>query len=203
AEPPAAEGQPADGQPAEAAPTSDPAVIVARENPPVFLGRSDWRGMVEVPSGDFPVRLVYVKNGGRLLARLPIVPGLEPQMQVDLMNDDLRLEAEAFIAGVRSKIMDLVARRAVLSARIRGRIQENKLSEAEEMMAELRGLESRRDISGMLDQQQQRFSTVDRVMQRKIDILFSDTRELIAKFLKDDDVDKLAQEIRAGQGAGS
>lgn len=198
ADPPAGEEPPA-----EAAPTSDPALIVAKENPPVFLGRSDWRGMVEVPPGDFPVRLVYVKNGGRLLARLPIVPGLEPLLQVDLMNDDLRLEAEAFIAGVRSKIMDLVARRAVLSARIRGRIQENKLAEAEEMMAELRGLESRRDISGMLDQQQQRFATVDRVMQRKIDILFSDTRELIGKFLKDDDVDKLAQEIRAGQGAGS
>lgn len=173
-----------------------------KDNPPVLLGRSDWRGMVDVPPGDHPIRLVYVKNGNRLLARLPIVPGLEATQTVELMNDDLRLQAEAFIAGVRNKIMDVVTRRAVLAARIRARIEENKIAEAEELMTEFRSLETRRDLSGLLDQEAQRFIAQDRVTQRKIDILFSDTRELLAKYIKPEENDQLSQLIRQRQSSG-
>ncbi len=43
-----------------------------------FIGRTDWNGRLLVERNDKPLRLLYVKNGGAVLARLPIVPGLYP-----------------------------------------------------------------------------------------------------------------------------
>ena len=66
-----------------------------------------------------PLRLIYVKNGAHLVARIPVVPGYRPLETVPLASDDKRLEAEAFVKGMESTVMDLVARREILAARIR------------------------------------------------------------------------------------
>ncbi len=95
-------------------------------NPSLRLGLTDWRGMIDIEQSDLPLRLIYVKNGAHLVARIPVVPGYQPLETVPLPSDDKRLEAEAFVKGMESTVMDLVARREILAARIRRRIAEGK-----------------------------------------------------------------------------
>jgi hypothetical protein len=89
------------------------------------------------PSED-RLRLLYVKNGGAVLARLPIVPGLHALDVADLSGDDTRLQAEAYIRGVQNAIIDLVAVRELFKARIRLRLERSEMPKAEALMVALR-----------------------------------------------------------------
>ena len=82
--------------------------------------------------------LLYVKNGGAVLARLPLVPGLTETEVADLTGDDMRLQAEAYIRGVQNAIIDLVAIRKLLEARIRMRLTKGQMTEAEDLLRALR-----------------------------------------------------------------
>ena len=80
-----------------------------------FVGRTDWDGRLRIEPNEDPLRLLYVKNGGAVLARLPIVAGLHEWDVADLSGDDTRLQAEAYIRGVQNSIIDLVAVRELFS----------------------------------------------------------------------------------------
>jgi hypothetical protein len=151
-----------------------------------FVARTDWRGRVEIGKTDQPVRMLYVKNGGRVLSKFPVVPGLEPRVEVNVMNDDRRLEVEGFVNGLQSRIMDLVVAREVLAVRIRKRLEEKKLDEAETLLAELRALPSRDQMHAELDQEaaRQRNFPSDNLTQQHINKLFGDARALISQYLE-------------------
>ncbi|MCH5373321.1 MAG: hypothetical protein JJ992_05055, partial [Planctomycetes bacterium] len=53
-----------------------------------LIGTTDWRGMVAVHRGDRLLQILYVRNGGQLLARLPMVPGLDPELTAEIRDDD-------------------------------------------------------------------------------------------------------------------
>jgi hypothetical protein len=163
-----------------------------------FVGRTDWRGLVEIPKADRPLRVLYVKNGGRVLSKFPVVPGLEPRLEVRVMNDDRRLEVEGFVTGIQSRVMDLVVAREVLALRIRKRIEEKKLDEAAALMNDLRTLPDREQVQAELNREeaQYRLLPVDRRTKSYIDKLFSDARALISKFLDPGLIDKVDQELR-------
>ena len=52
------------------------------KNVALRLGLTDWRGIIDVPPDELPLRLIYVKNGTHLIARLPVVPGYLPQLSI-------------------------------------------------------------------------------------------------------------------------
>ncbi len=168
-----------------------------------FVGRTDWRGLVEIEKTDHPLRVLYVKNGARILAKFPVVPGLEPRVEVNVMNDDRRLEVEGFVLGLQGRIMDLLVAREVLALRIRKRIAEKKFAEAATLMNELRLLPSRDQVQAELDQEaaRQRAQPADRATRAAIDKLFTDTRELINKHLDPTLVQTLARELSQAQQA--
>lgn len=169
-----------------------------------LIGRTDWRGTMELPRlADSPLRVVYVKNGGSLLARLPTVPGHEPEMVVDLTPDDKRLQAEGFVAGVQAVLTDLVAQRELYAKRIRSRLSEGKIAEAQKLLEEFKALPSRDDVQKLLDQQQPRITTSYKKVQAKIDKLFEDTRKLLYKFVDPAMAAKLEEEVRqTSEGKG-
>ncbi|MFO0904263.1 MAG: hypothetical protein U0939_14765 [Pirellulales bacterium] len=147
-----------------------------------LIGRTDWRGTMEVPPvDDFPLRVIYVKNGGSLLARLPTIPGLEPEMLVDLTPDDRRLQAEGYISGVQAVLTDLVAQRELYAKRIRAKLTDAKIAEAEQLLEEFKALQTRDDVQKLLDIQQPRITSPHKKVQAKIDKLFEDTRKLLFK----------------------
>ncbi len=169
-----------------------------------LIGRTDWRGTMELPKlAESPLRLVYVKNGGSLLARLPTIPGNEPEMVVDLTPDDKRLQAEGFVAGVQAVLTDLVAQRELYAKRIRSRLSEGKIAEAQKLLEEFKALQTRDDVQKLLDQQQPRITTSYKKVQAKIDKLFEDTRKLLYKFVDPGMAAKLEEEVRlTSEGKG-
>ena len=167
-----------------------------------LIGTSDWRGIISIPRTDKLLRLVYVRNGGRLLARLPMVPGLETELSATMANDDRRLQAEGFVKGLQHRVMDLIARRQLTSSRFRRHLKKNELDKAKVLLAQFRELETRSDLTRQLDQQEQRITSTNNRVQARIDKLFSDTRQLLGKFLESRTANTLAEELLEAQPSG-
>jgi hypothetical protein len=169
-----------------------------------FVARSDWRGLVEIEKTEHPIRVLYVKNGSRILSKFPVVPGLVPRVEVNVMNDDRRLEVEGFVSGLQSRIMDLIVAREVMALRIRNRIRDGKLDEAEELMKEFRLLPTRDQVQAELNREEarQRSLPTDRATKALIDKLFNETRGLITKHLEPTLAQTLERELVAARSGG-
>lgn len=169
-----------------------------------LLGFTDSDGRIEVPPGNSPLRLVLVKSGHELLARLPVVPGAQRRLQVRLIDDAPRLAAEGFIVGLQERLIDVVVRRHVLMARIKLRIDQGKLDEAARLMDELRRMDSQQQFLLAIDQEQQKSLADDPTVQRKIESLFSEARKLVGQYLDPRDVNRTEialDEARRAQAA--
>ncbi|MBB76826.1 MAG: hypothetical protein CMJ75_20160 [Planctomycetaceae bacterium] len=196
---------------ADAPPTNQPKTL------PPYFGRSDWRGIVDIPKGKIPLRIIYVKNGNNLLARLPIVPGLEELQIAEMRNDDPRLLAEDYTRQIHARVIGLVTARQLIVARVEQRIRDEKLDEAKTLVEELRQLATRDDIATMIEDYQNRVATeIDRFpatksrsrqdlnnTQGKIDRLFGNVRALLDQFLDPNLVEDLEQKIATGDLGGS
>ncbi len=160
-----------------------------------YVGRTDYRGVVMIPPGKQVLRILYVKNGGELLARLPMVPGLNDFEIAEVPDDDKRLEAEGYITGLQEKLVDLVVRRKLLAARVRQRIQSGKFDDAENLLGQFKMIERPAEFSYELQQKQQELASEDSRIQSKITILFEHTQTLLNQFLSDDEEAKLSSEL--------
>jgi hypothetical protein len=167
-----------------------------------LIGRTDWRGELAIARDpQQPVQLLFIRNGQQLLAKLPVVPGDQPQWVAPLRNDDLRLEAEGFLLGVQDSLVDLVARREVLAARIRRAIEAGELDQADELLRQLRRLDTQQDFARRVEQRKQMLTSVDAQVQQKIDELFAQTRSLLGKYLNQAQVDELNRSLQAARQA--
>ncbi len=152
-----------------------------------FIGRTDWNGRLWLEKTEEPLRLLYVKNGGAILARLPIVPGETPVEIADMTGDDMRLQAEAYIRGVQNAIVDLIAIRELLAARVRLRLTKGEIQEAEKLLEMLRGEPTNEKIADDMGKKQTAYLKIlgnGNANQRKmIDQMFTTTRELLSKHI--------------------
>ena len=161
-----------------------------------LVGRTDRRGGVTIGPSDSVLRTLYIKHGGALLARLPMVPGISDQLEVAIADDDLRLEAEGFITGVQQELVDIVSRRAMIYARAKSRLKAGKLDAADALIRELHVLGNRDKMAVLLDQAKNRSFSKDPAMQRKIEAMFADTRKLLFEYVDPKLADELAEELR-------
>jgi hypothetical protein len=163
------------------------------------LGVTDRNGAIELPREGAPVHLIYVRHGQQMLARIPIVPGLTAEQQLSLTDDDPRLLAESYFVAMQNTVLDLIARREVLAARIRLRIKKNELKEAQDMLAELRALSSRADLLREVEQQRSRFGVESSSVQAKVDRMFGELQKLLAKHLDPRLVDDVTAELNTAR----
>jgi hypothetical protein len=169
-----------------------------------LLGRTDRDGLLSIAPDDQPLRLLLVKSGGALLAKLPFVPGVEPVTVAPLPDDRRRLEVEGFITGLQEMLVDLVARREVLIHRVRSQIKARKLDEAQALFDQLRRLKSRDEFAFDVQRQRDTLISPDPSVQAKIDKLFNDTESLLGRFLNPADLDRLDAELKqAKQASGT
>ncbi len=166
------------------------------------VGRTDAKGTVEIPAIDSPLRILVVKSGGVLLARLPIVPGLNESLTAEVPGVDERLEMEGFVTGVQEKLIDIVTRREVLIVRTRKHLETADWDAAKSCINELRSLKTRAEFLRTLDRQQEKVAVKDNWAKKKIDTLFNDTRKLLDKFLDPGAVDKIALEVNQARAVG-
>ena len=166
------------------------ASIDADDNPIDPVGQTDWRGAIPIEIGPTTLRIVYVKNGERVLARLPFVPGAFEEIEAFLPNDDVRLEYEAFFAGIMNSILDITVQRKVLETRINIKIKNGEITDAEKIFKEeLMSLRSRKDIEDVLNEKENQKINNKRLngtVLRKIDDMFARTNGLIKTYLSED-----------------
>ena len=166
------------------------ASIDADDNPIDPVGQTDWRGAIPIEIGPTTLRIVYVKNGERVLARLPFVPGAFEEIDAFLPNDDVRLEYEAFFAGIMNSILDITVQRKVLETRINIKIKNGEITDAEKIFKEeLMSLRSRKDIEDVLNEKETQKINNKRLngtVLRKIDDMFARTNGLIKTYLSED-----------------
>ncbi|MGI9469907.1 MAG: hypothetical protein ACR2NZ_00140 [Rubripirellula sp.] len=151
-----------------------------------FIGRTDWNGRLKIEQTEDPFRLLYVKNGGAVLARLPMVPGLHTLDVADLSGDDMRLQAEAYIRGVQNAIIDLVAIRELFKARIHLRLGKGEMEKADLLMQGLRDQPSNQNLAKEMGKRHDAFVKAlarSANQRRKVDEMFSTTRELLSKHI--------------------
>jgi hypothetical protein len=155
------------------------------EADPRTLGQTDWRGIMEVDRLSTQIRIMYVRNGQQMLARIPIVPGLDDVHIAPLPSDDLRLQVEAFIVGFQLAVMDVVIQRQVLAFRVRAKLTEKKIAEAQEIHQQFKSLPSKTDLEKRLQDRQRDFTggTIDKWSRAKIDALFARTRLLMDNYI--------------------
>jgi hypothetical protein len=167
------------------------------------IGRSNRSGAVIVPSGEGKYRVLLIKDGQELLARLPLVPGLAPTATARIPDDAQRLEVEAFVVGLQETVVDLVARRAVLLARAELRLDANDVEAAEKLIEEVRRMETRDQLLQRIAVERRRFVSEDPTVQKKIDRLFDDTTQLLGRYLNPADVESLQRRLREARTASA
>ncbi|GAA5506381.1 hypothetical protein [Novipirellula caenicola] len=171
-----------------------------------FVGRTDWNGRLDVAAADSPLHLLYVKNGGAVLARLPMVPGLNPHAVADLSGDDMRLQAEAYIRGVQNAIIDLVAIRELLAARVRLRLRKGEMDEARELLHALREQPTHERIADDMDKKLTAFlnqpGAKNPNQRAKIDQMFSQTQDLLSRQINPEKIRALEEDMITAQKNG-
>ncbi len=143
--------------------------------------------------------MLLIKHGKQLLAKLPVVPGAEPEIKVPLPDDDARLAAEERLSALRENLIDVVARRNILIARARRKIEEKDFAAAEELLQSLDDLPSRSQFNLTLTTTAQLIRSDDPQMQRRIDQMFHATRTLATQFLDVKPISQLHDELREAQ----
>jgi hypothetical protein len=167
-----------------------------------LLGITDWRGAIDItPQQDMPLFLVlYVRNGGQLLSRLPIQIGAHEELVGNVRDDNRRLQAEAFVEAIQGNILELVAARELAAARARAFIKEKKFDEAQQQVANMRRLTSPDELRDRLNAEEGRiWKGVDRKDSRTV-AKFTKTLNMIAKFLPSDMPEVIASEVETAMG---
>jgi hypothetical protein len=163
----------------------------------VQLGRTDRQGEILVLPGPQPVRLLHVQNGTELLARLPLVPGLESVVEARLPDDRERLAIEGYLFGLQEALVDAVARREILLTRIQARIDEGKLDDARALLAQLERLPTRSDLLDLLEERRRRSQVGDARTRGRIDKQFKETQDVINRYLDPRPVEELGRKLAA------
>ena len=163
------------------------------------LGVSDSAGELKIAPGKTRVETLLIKHGGQLLAKLPVVPGAEPLVKVPLPDDDSRLAAEARLAALREDLIDVVARRNILIARAKQKIDKKDYAAAQELLRALDELPGKPQFKLTLDTSQRLLRSDDPQMQRRIDQLFNATQTLMTQFLDLRPITELHDKLREAQ----
>ena len=157
-----------------------------------LIGRTDIDGAIEIGPGEQQLRILLVKSGKVLLAKLPVVPGFEPEVSANIRNDDQRLEAEGFITAMQLNMIDMLMRRDIMVERAKVYLKSNQLEKAEKIVRELQEMPTRETLLRELGNKQERIVVEDTWMKGKVDELFTETRKLIKKrFTFDADKDPI------------
>jgi hypothetical protein len=167
------------------------------------LGATGRDGKLDVPPGKQQVRLLTIKNGGHLLARLPVVPGAQSEVEVPLPDDDAHLAAETALAALREDLVDVVARRNILMARVRQKIKSKDFDAAQKLLLEINELPGRAQFNLELTNAERRTRSADPQIQRRIEQLFEGTLAALTQYLDTRPVNELSNELRAAQQKGT
>ena len=164
-----------------------------------FLGYTDWRGQLPIARSAEPIRILLVRTGDRVIAKLPIVPGLRPEIVAAMRDDRQRVETDGFLTGVQTALIDLVARRESLTARIRNLAKAGEIEDAEELLENFRDLPGQEDFQREIQRQQRMLNVTDPGLRKRIDTMFVQTYRTLGKYLDPNRLRQLEAEVAAAK----
>ena len=146
----------------------------------VLLGSTDSRGEFRIDAApERPVRLLYVRNGKTLIARIPVMPGVEPVLTAEVPIADATLHAERFLTGIQDEILDTIALREILvSQAITFRRRSDRRSFDDAIM-KLRRLKTREVYQAELNLLKMQLPDDDPLARRRIEAMLEQTRTLV------------------------
>jgi hypothetical protein len=163
------------------------------------LGATDTAGELTIQPAKERVQFLLAKHGGQLLVRIPVVAGAQRRIEVPVADDDARLAAEVRLSAVREDLIDVVARRNILMARIRQKIKKKDFKGAEELVHALDDLPARPQFNLTLSTAEQTLRSDDPQMQRRIKQMFDATQTLLTQYLDLKPINQVKDELRAAQ----
>lgn len=159
------------------------------------VASTDNHGAAEVPADQHAWRLFYVRHGEQTLARLPIITGYQDQIVVSLPNNDVRLRAEGFVAALKQEVVDTVARRQILAARLRQRMAAKQFDGAQAALDELLRLTDADEFDQRLQTARTKLVGDNARAQQHIDNLFRETRQSLARYLDPSEIKRLETQL--------
>lgn len=165
------------------------------------LGLTDTAGAVEISPGETNVTLLFLRSEGQLLAKVPVVPGAKPVLEVPVADDTARLRAQASLSSLTELLIDTVAQRNILIARARDRLKNNEVDAAYELYLALDDLPGRARFDQLISSAENRKlnRSDDPKVQARIEKLFADTRKLLGRFLSTRQISELQGELNAAR----
>ncbi len=163
------------------------------------IGLTDATGQIRIPVSNPSLQYLLVKHGGQLFAKIPVLAGAKPVIEVSLPDDDARLAAEASLAAVREDLIDVVAQRNILMSRARQKIDKKDFAAAQELLRALDELPNRTQFDLTLSSAARTLRSDDPQMQKRIDKLFAATQSLLTQYLDPRPISKLHDDLREAQ----
>ncbi|MGD9853341.1 MAG: hypothetical protein AB7U20_00135 [Planctomycetaceae bacterium] len=163
---------------------------------------TDRFGRIEIPaaSGGDPLRRLLVHSGGAVLSNVPFVPGIVPDVSMELPDDSPRLQAEGNLAIVQGELIDVVSRRTIMLARALSLARKDDWVQTEALMAEIdrqtsiAGFKSKIlaiRVPAVADAQRNR----DAAAEKRILAMCRELEELVERYLDRTPVRDVAAEI--------
>jgi hypothetical protein len=155
-----------------------------------------------------PLYLYYVKNGDTVLAKLPIITGYNPVELADLPDDRRRLEAEAFIRGLETEVLDAIVRRKIFIKRIETHIERKEAQQAKDLLNQLRESANYERMTEKLAVIQRKIFDQEKGplpmgAAPRIDAMILQTREIMQKYLQDTAERDLEQQVNELEASGA
>jgi hypothetical protein len=162
---------------------------------PLLLGRTDRQGSLQVPPADQLLQIVLVRHGGQWLARLPLVPGLEPRLSAAVVHSEHRVELDARVAALRADVIDLAARRRMLLRGARARIAARQFAEAEQAIKQLRDLPAADELVAARVAGAKQELAGDAASLARLDAVLADFQQVLAAQFDAKEIEELATQI--------
>jgi len=163
---------------------------------------TDRRGLVSIPAEtDSRVVWLFAYSGKHLLARVPFVPGSAAAARLDVPDDAPRLEAESELQVLQGQLIETVAARNTVYARIRAKIKKNELSIDEDEEKEVRGLPDagvylERLIAVRVPAVKAAKLRRDRASEARVNRMCDEMVDLIRQYLNEDKRRQLLEELK-------
>jgi hypothetical protein len=135
-----------------------------------------------------PVRLLFVRNGSNLIARIPIMPGVEPLLTAEVPIADTTLHAESLVRGIQEEIIDTVATRQILVTQAITFRQRSDRKSFDDTILKLRRLKTRQVFQTELNLLKFQLPYDDPVSRRRIETMLEQTHTLVQNSLPPVDV---------------
>ena len=195
------QGQP--GQPLAGCDVAAAAKVFAEDEPASAPQRlmTDRDGRLTLARHDqSPLVWLSIKSGEALLARVPFCPGIESEAVLELPDDSLRLKVEGDLSLLDARLIDTVARRATLLARMRLLAREGDWDAVAARRNELEKLPDTAAFDAQLaairiPALEQARAAGNRVAEARIRKLCGQTSDLIRRYLDKDKLRVVLEEI--------